>query len=280
MGLLDNMRQAGAERQAAKERQAQAAALAAWQERDQQLAQALDLAQAGGISDQSEIPLQLKKGEQAFVAIRGVALVEPRRLPGQWVGRSQGVSFRIAKGVSYRVGASRGTYQQGAEVPTPIDNGTATITNRRVVFQGMKQSREWQFSKLLGFQHDEALPMTAIQVSNRQKVSGVLYDWQTAEAFRLRLAVGLAWADGDAGEVIPQLKQLITEHRAQRPRQLGPQVAVPAAAQPAPSLAPARSSTPAGWHPDPSGRHQSRYWSGTKWTQHVADNGVSSTDPV
>lgn len=279
MGLLENRRQAAGERQAAKERQAQAAALAAWEERDQQLVQALDLALAGGITDQSEIPLQLKKGEQAFLAIRGVALVEPRHLPGQWVGRSQGVSFRVAKGVSYRVGASRGTYQQGAEVPTPIDDGTATITNRRVVFQGMKQSREWLFPKLLGFQHDEALPMTAIQVSNRQKVSGVLYDWHTAEAFRLRLAVGLAWADGDAGEVIPQLKQLISQHRTQRPRERVPQAsAVRAAPRPGPTTA--ATSTTAGWHPDPSGRHQSRYWDGKQWTPHVADNGVSSTDPV
>ncbi len=221
--------------------------------------------------------MQLKKGEEAFLAIRGVALVEPRRLPGQWVGRSQGMSFRIAKGVSYRAGASRGTYQQGAEVPTPIDDGMATITNRRVVFQGMKQSREWQFAK---FQHDEALPMTAIQVSNRQKVSGVLYDWQTAEAFRLRLAVGLAWSDGDASEVIPQLKELLSEHQRQRPQQLLPHGnAVPAAAGPTP-WTPAATATPAGWHPDPSGRNQSRYWNGQKWTEHVADNGVSSTDPV
>ncbi len=56
MGLLDNMRQASADRQAAKERQAEAAALAAWQERDQQLHQALDLALAGGISDSPKSP--------------------------------------------------------------------------------------------------------------------------------------------------------------------------------------------------------------------------------
>jgi hypothetical protein len=48
MGLFDNMRQATAERQAAKERQAQAAALAACQERGQQLQQALELALADG----------------------------------------------------------------------------------------------------------------------------------------------------------------------------------------------------------------------------------------
>ena len=39
-------------------------------------------------------------------------------------------------------------------------------------------------------------------------------------------------------------------------------------------------TTPANWYPDPTGRHQVRYWDGTAWTDHVANNGVSSTDPV
>jgi hypothetical protein len=34
----------------------------------------------------------------------------------------------------------------------------------------------------------------------------------------------------------------------------------------------------AGWFPDPSGRHELRYWSGTIWTEHVADAGQGSID--
>lgn len=37
---------------------------------------------------------------------------------------------------------------------------------------------------------------------------------------------------------------------------------------------------PAGWHPDPRGRHEHRYWDGTTWTDHVADAGQMSIDPV
>ncbi len=40
------------------------------------------------------------------------------------------------------------------------------------------------------------------------------------------------------------------------------------------------SSTPAGWHPDPMGRHQMRYWDGNVWTEHVSTNGVQATDPL
>jgi uncharacterized protein YxjI len=36
---------------------------------------------------------------------------------------------------------------------------------------------------------------------------------------------------------------------------------------------------PAGWHPDPLGRHEHRYWDGTQWTEHVASHGKQSVDP-
>jgi hypothetical protein len=37
---------------------------------------------------------------------------------------------------------------------------------------------------------------------------------------------------------------------------------------------------PALWAPDPSGRHQLRYWDGERWTEHVADEGHLSIDPA
>jgi hypothetical protein len=36
----------------------------------------------------------------------------------------------------------------------------------------------------------------------------------------------------------------------------------------------------ADWYPDPCGRHEHRYWDGKEWTDHVADGGRSSVDPV
>jgi hypothetical protein len=37
-------------------------------------------------------------------------------------------------------------------------------------------------------------------------------------------------------------------------------------------------SQSAGWHPDPWHRHESRYWDGSKWTEHVASGGRQSVD--
>ena len=37
--------------------------------------------------------------------------------------------------------------------------------------------------------------------------------------------------------------------------------------------------TPAGWYPDPSQRHDYRYWDGTGWSSQVSDGGLTTADP-
>jgi len=51
----------------------------------------------------------------------------------------------------------------------------------------------------------------------------------------------------------------------------------PGMVTPVPPTAPA---VPEQWAPDPSGRHQHRWWNGREWTEHVADNGASGIDPL
>jgi hypothetical protein len=36
---------------------------------------------------------------------------------------------------------------------------------------------------------------------------------------------------------------------------------------------------PPGWYPDPSGRHEHRYWDGARWTEHVSTAGTAGVDP-
>ena len=42
---------------------------------------------------------------------------------------------------------------------------------------------------------------------------------------------------------------------------------------------PSTQASGAGWHPDPTGRHQQRYWDGQTWTDAVSDGGQQSNDP-
>ena len=58
---------------------------------------------------------------------------------------------------------------------------------------------------------------------------------------------------------------------------------VPAAAVPKTSedvVASTPSTNPPRWVADPDGRHELRYWDGQRWTEHVSDGGVTSTDAV
>jgi hypothetical protein len=149
--------------------------------------------------------------------LTGAGLVESRRGQSHYIGGYSGFSFRIAKGVRYHVGGTRGHYEPGAEAPTVIDTGTATITDQRVVFQGAKQTREWSFAKLLGYQHFDAPPWTAIEVANRQETSGILCDDKKAELFQFRLALALAHSQGQVDEFVAQLEAQRNAHHAAQP---------------------------------------------------------------
>jgi len=40
------------------------------------------------------------------------------------------------------------------------------------------------------------------------------------------------------------------------------------------------AAVPAGWHPDPAGRFEVRYWDGQRWTEHVSTGGTPGVDPL
>ncbi|MBO9519979.1 MAG: DUF2510 domain-containing protein [Nocardioidaceae bacterium] len=46
------------------------------------------------------------------------------------------------------------------------------------------------------------------------------------------------------------------------------------------SVAGAPAPSAGAWHPDPTGRHELRWWDGRSWTDHVSNSGVPGTDPV
>ena len=58
---------------------------------------------------------------------------------------------------------------------------------------------------------------------------------------------------------VPQMTQAVA----------APQVSTPVPPPP---------GTPAGWLADPSGRHEHRYWDGSRWTEHVTTAGEQTTD--
>lgn len=82
--------------------------------------------------------INMLTGEHAYWS-EPVTLYEERVVRRETVGRSRGVNIRIMRGVSYRIGGSRG---QSMPVygDVPVASGELVLTNQRVLFKGDKKS--------------------------------------------------------------------------------------------------------------------------------------------
>lgn len=99
--------------------------------------------------DLSEMSVLMKRGEKALLALpHSVSLVE-ERVRYEYQGGSQGVSLRIMKGVSYRIGGFKG-HRVPIEEQKVLDVGSLVITNKRVIFTGPKKSTVFNISKIIG----------------------------------------------------------------------------------------------------------------------------------
>ncbi len=158
----------------------------------------------------------LKKGEVAIDSVP-CKLLEYRSGGSSYQGGSQGVSIRIAKGLSYRVGSNRGQLVRNPEALTVIDSGDATFTNQRVVFGGQSQTREWAFDKLVDFNAGDNGTQVMISVSNRQKVSGLHAESVERVQPGLLLEVAVAYANGGKKAAVEVAKNYLEQYRALEP---------------------------------------------------------------
>jgi hypothetical protein len=161
-----------------------------WQADLHDLDQMLGVARSfEGLSAHPGSPLVLKRGERVFLALPMVTLIE---------GTTSPVRLSMDARFSWRGTRTTGRDNLQSAPPTApegmraVDSGPVTLTDRRIVFHGSKHAREWAFSKLLGLANSQAGPYTVLQVSNRQKPSGVLYPPSAAPGWRFNLALALA----------------------------------------------------------------------------------------
>jgi len=80
------------------------------------------------------------------------------------------------------------------------------------------QGREWLYVKVIGFDHDDHLPWTAIPVGNRQKVSGFGYPTEQSTDVRFRLELALASYSGTREQFAASIDAQVTEAVAAEPR--------------------------------------------------------------
>jgi hypothetical protein len=113
----------------------------------------------------TETPTLMTKRDEVVHLETSAALMKEVAVR-EWRGGSQGVSFRVAKGVRYRVGSSRGHMVTLGTQLQIADTGLLAITNQRAAFLGGRKTVEMPYSKLIGMQvYSDGI---SFSLSNRQ----------------------------------------------------------------------------------------------------------------
>lgn len=92
----------------------------------------------------------LQKGEQIVWGFPNSKYLQDK-ISRQFVGGSQGVSFRVVKGVYYHVGAFKGQAVEHTD-RVLIDTGLAVLTNKNIYFTGSLTSLRLPYYKIVSFE--------------------------------------------------------------------------------------------------------------------------------
>jgi hypothetical protein len=95
-----------------------------------------------------DVPKLMRKGEEAVYLETEAALMKEVAIRG-YQGGYGGVSFRVAKGVRYSTGRTRGrSVVVGTELQV-ADIGVLSVSSTRAVYLGSKKSIEFPYAKLM-----------------------------------------------------------------------------------------------------------------------------------
>ena len=96
-----------------------------------------------------QLPFNLQKSESLVWLFKDVKYYE-ERVKRSYVGRSQGVSIRIAKGMYYRIGSFRGNPIETTQMEY-IDSGLLGITTHNIYFAGARKNLRIAYPKVVAF---------------------------------------------------------------------------------------------------------------------------------
>jgi len=89
------------------------------------------------LTSSSTSPIIPKKNEKTNLVMNNVSFLEARSVR-QTIGGYGGPTFRVAKGVSFRLGGVSARSVSHDEIKK-IDQGTLVLTNKRLIFLGDKK---------------------------------------------------------------------------------------------------------------------------------------------
>ena len=100
-------------------------------------------------SQAERLPFNFQKSERPVWCFEGVKYCE-MKTSREFVGRSHGVSVRIARGLYYRTGSFRGHPVETTSLQH-IDTGLLALTNKHLYFSGAKKSFRIAYAKIVSF---------------------------------------------------------------------------------------------------------------------------------
>lgn len=100
-----------------------------------------------GVRVEGMLPFNFQKTEKLIWVFPATEYLEDK-VRREYVGGSQGVSVRIAKGVYYRTGSFRGRPVERTE-RVPIDEGIVAVTDRHIYFGGPRKSFRIRHDKIV-----------------------------------------------------------------------------------------------------------------------------------
>ena len=102
------------------------------------------------VNIEGSLPVNLQKNESIVWAFPRSEYLEDKTRR-QFVGGSQGLSFKVAKGVYFRTGAFKGRSIESTE-RVKSDVGMVVITNKHIYFSGSVKSFRVPYSKIVSFE--------------------------------------------------------------------------------------------------------------------------------
>ena len=95
-----------------------------------------------------QLPIILGKNEHVLWAYNGVSMYM-EKIERETIGRSGGFSFRVCKGVTYRVGQFKGHPIEHSRMNLE-GNGALIVTNKNLIFYSQQKNNKVPYNKIVG----------------------------------------------------------------------------------------------------------------------------------
>lgn len=149
------------------------------------------------IDYQGRLPFNFQKGERLVWHFEAVQYYE-MKTKREFVGRSQGVSVRLARGVYYRTGSFRGNPVETTSFEH-VDTGVFAFTNKHLYFSGAKKSFRIAYAKIVSFTpYSDGIGLHRDAASAKPQLFVTVDGW-----FTYNLAVNLSELGAEISSALP-----------------------------------------------------------------------------